>query len=181
LLFPKPVSSRFFVLSADDASVAGGPLPIAVGVGPVQLPGYLDRPQIATRTGPNAISYSETDRWGEPLQHGVVDVLMVDLGRRLQTDRITAFPFALGLPRDYDVIVDVFHFEASAEEGVRVEALWRIRDAASGEERVAKVAQLSRPAPGGDSGAVAAALSAALGDLADQIASALRTLYASRR
>jgi len=178
LLLPKTNPPQFFVLSADEPGGSGEALPIALGVGPVQLPGYLDRPQIATRSGPNTIAYSESHRWATPLQQGVADVLMVDLGRRLHTDRITAFPFALGLPRDYDVSVEFLHFEPAADGGVLVEALWRIRDAASGEERVVRQTSLSRTGPPRDAAAAAGALSAALGDLADEIAAALRSLGA---
>lgn len=178
-LLPKTPPSSFYVLDAT-AERGAAALPVALGVGPVQLPGYTDRPQIAVRTGPNTIALEETHRWATPLQQAVTNVLMVDLGRRLGTDRITAFPFALGLPRDYDVSLDFFHFEPDAGGQVRVEALWRICRSATGDELLVRRADLSRSAAAGDFAAASAALSDALGELATEIAAGLQQVHAAR-
>lgn len=178
-LFPRAVPASYYVLSPVGGSGAMA-LPVALGVGPVQLPEFLDRPQIATRTGPNEVGYSETHRWAAPLQQGVLSVLALDLGARLGTDRVSSFPFALGLGRDYDVIVDFARLEASASGEVSLDALWRIRDVASGQELVARRSILTRPAPAADFAAQVGALSDALGELADQIAAAVREVSARR-
>ncbi len=179
-LFPKTVPSQFFVLDADTESAATMPLPIALGVGPIQIPGYLDRPQIATRTGANEIGYSETHRWATPLQQGITNALMADLGARLHTDRLSAFPFALGVPRDFDVTVDFLQFEGTTSGALDLEAVWRILDGRSGAELVVERASLSRPVAAGDFAAGAAALSEGLRELSDQIAAALREVHARR-
>jgi len=178
-LLPKAPPSSFYVLSAT-AEPGAASVPIAIGVGPVQLPGYTDRPQIAVRTGPNSIDFSETQRWAMPLQQAVANVLMIDLGRRLGSDRIMAFPFALGLPRDYDVSVDFLHFEPVASGQVLVEALWRIQSPASGDELVVRRASFSRAVAPKDFAAASAALSDALGELAAEIAVALQQAHAAR-
>jgi len=178
-LLPKTPPANFYVLSASDERGAAR-VPVAVGVGPVQLPGYTDRPQIAVRTGPNAIRFDETNRWATPLQQAVTGVLMIDVGRRLGTDRITDFPFALGLPRDYDVSVDFLQFEPDANGAVLVEALWRIQKPATGEEIVVRRARLDRSAAPGDFAAASAALSDALGELAGEIATAVEQVHGAR-
>jgi uncharacterized lipoprotein YmbA len=177
---PRTVPSQFFVLDADTEPAAATPLPIALGVGPIQIPGYLDRPQIATRTGANEIGYSETHRWATPLQQGVTNVLLADLGARLHTDRLSAFPFALAAPRDFDVTVDFLHFEGTASGTLELEAVWRVLDGRSGAELVVKRASLSRSVAVGDFAAGVAALSEGLRELSDQIAAALREAYARR-
>ena len=58
--------SRLYVLTpvavpaAQQAGVATHSL--ALGLGPVELPQYVERPQILTRTGPNAFDLAEFDR-----------------------------------------------------------------------------------------------------------------------
>ncbi len=178
-LLPKTPPSHFYVLSASEDRGAAR-VPVAIGVGPVQLPGYTDRPQIAVRTGPNAITFDETNRWATPLQQAVTGALMIDVGRRLGTDRITAFPFALGLPRDYDVSVDFLHFEPDSSGAVLVEALWRIQKPATGEELAVRRSRLDRSAAPGDFAAASAALSDALGELAGEIATAVEQVHGSR-
>jgi uncharacterized lipoprotein YmbA len=177
---PRTAPAQFYLLSFEPAGGSEAPLPIAVGVGPVQLPGFLDRPQIATRSGPNQVDYSEIHRWAQPLQQAVTSVLMADLGSRLHSDRITAFPFALGLPRDYDVSIDFLHFESSTGGEVLIDAIWRVQDSRIGADLFVKRVSLSRSAAAGDFAAAAGALSAALGELADQMALALREVYARR-
>jgi uncharacterized lipoprotein YmbA len=39
----------------------------AIGLGPITFPKYLDRRQIATRTGPYELEFVEFDRWAEAL------------------------------------------------------------------------------------------------------------------
>ena len=65
---------------------------LSVGIGPVSFPGYLDRPQIVIRTGPNEISFSEFDRWAEPLKNNFMRVLKEDLAELLKTDSIFVYP-----------------------------------------------------------------------------------------
>ena len=75
--------SRFYVLSSLSASetiaataATQGPV---IGVGPITLPKYLDRPQIVTRAGSNQLALAEFDRWAEPLQDNVARVLAENL------------------------------------------------------------------------------------------------------
>ncbi len=180
VLFSRSDPSSFYVLSESTERDAREPVPVALGVGPVLLPSYLDRPQIATRSGTNAISYSETQRWATPLQKNVVGVLTVNLARQLHTDRITSFPFALGLPRDYDANVQFLNFESADTGVVTVHAYYRIVDGRTGEEIRARGVTFTRSAPPGDYAAAAAALSDALGELSVEIAEQVRQIYAAR-
>ena len=41
---------------------------VAVGVGPVLIPGYLDRVQIVTRDANDEVAVAMYDRWAEPLE-----------------------------------------------------------------------------------------------------------------
>ena len=67
LLDPRPDPSRFFVLASlrDIGSMVDPvdlPAKVKVGLGPVRLPEYLERPELLTRTSPTEISPSLTDR-----------------------------------------------------------------------------------------------------------------------
>ena len=64
----------------------------AVGIGPVTLPQYLDRPQIVERTGPNSLKIAEFDRWAEPLNNTVPRILVQNISQLLQSDRVYALP-----------------------------------------------------------------------------------------
>src|SRR5437879_2194311 len=72
ILAPRADPAKFYLLTptADPPSVqtaavqssAGG---FTLGLGPVKLPPYLDRPEVVTRSAPNRLDLSKTDRWGE--------------------------------------------------------------------------------------------------------------------
>ena len=71
---PRADPSSFYILGAlpeadfaADKNTAGIKANFSLGLGPIELPGYLDRQQIATRTSTNRLSYSENDRWAAPL------------------------------------------------------------------------------------------------------------------
>ena len=65
-------SSKFYRLNAVSGVGSGAKAidtgrELAIGVGPVKLPLYLDRPHIVTRTSTNEFDSSGFDRWAEPL------------------------------------------------------------------------------------------------------------------
>ena len=66
---------------------------MAIGVGPVIMPGYLDRVQIVTRTGTDQVEISVFNRWAEPLEDGIARILAEEIGARVPTDRIVMFPW----------------------------------------------------------------------------------------
>lgn len=74
----------FYVLSAlDDTLDCPGGRSTSIGIGPVDLPRYLDRPQMMTRRGPNEMTLAEFDLWAEPLKEGIPRILSQNL--RAQT------------------------------------------------------------------------------------------------
>jgi len=65
-------------MKGSDASA--GVIPVEEGavlaLGPVRLPEYLDRPQIATRSEGNEVRLHETERWAGSLQEDVSRVMV---------------------------------------------------------------------------------------------------------
>src|SRR4030095_6551025 len=94
----KPDPSRFFTLTPlarperDTAGSVPHPDRVALGVGPITLPGYLDRDQLVTRISENRLAVAENDRWGEPLEENVSRVISQNLSLLLADDKVTRFP-----------------------------------------------------------------------------------------
>jgi uncharacterized lipoprotein YmbA len=129
--------TRFYVLStiADQAAVAPGG-GVAVGVGPVNLPQYLNRPQIVTRLGDNRLAVADFDQWGGELDDNFIRALAANLSSLLRTDRVSLFPWKDGVPIDYQVTVDVLNFEQNADGTSVLSASWSIVDPATGKVRL---------------------------------------------
>ena len=93
-LDPKPDPSRFFALASlprtgQRAQDAAGTNALALGIGPIKFPGYLDRQQFVTRISQNRFAVAENDRWAEPLEENFSRVLSQNLSILLQTDRMS--------------------------------------------------------------------------------------------
>ena len=176
-------SSRFYILSPVPAD-ATPPARVnagAVGVGPIQLPRYLDRPQIAVRNGPYEISYSETHRWAEALQDIIAGVLAENLAVLVPTDRVAVYPWARSLAIDYQVVVDISQFEADARGNVVLSAYWKLYREGAPETVAMKKATITETAGGKEYRDIVAAQSRALAGLSREIAAAIRAAAASRQ
>lgn len=127
-------SVRYYVLSATPAGPVGAAVrDIPVGVGPVEFPEYLDRPQIMTRTSQNELSMADFDRWAESLKDNTIRVLAENLATLLPSQRVVTYPWKRATPVDYQVTVQVSRFDR-LEQGESVLAVrWRVLDGDGGE------------------------------------------------
>jgi len=168
--------SRFYILSAvsaDTAASSAGPA-TAIGVGPVDLPRYLDRPQIAVRSGANELRYDETHRWAEALKDNVTDVLAENLASLVPTDKISVFPWGRMTTIDYQVVAEISRFDADASGNVVLSANWKLYRDESLEVVAGKKTVFSEPAGGTGFTEIVAAQSRALAALSREIAAAIR-------
>lgn len=129
--------TRFYVLSAmsDQAAPAPGK-GIAIGIGPVTLPQYLNRPQIVTRIGGNRLDFAEFDQWGGDLNDNVTRVLAANLSSLLKTDRVSHYPWKDEAPIDVQVTIDVASFERDADGSSVLTAYWSVVDPHEGEVKL---------------------------------------------
>ena len=182
ILAPQPDSSQFFVLAplADATTPRTGSasqaLPDAVlGLGPIKLPPYLDRNEVATRLSPTQITYSTVDRWAEPLSVSVSRVLLLNLSLLVGTDRIVTYPWP-NIPKvDYQIEIELLSFDITTTGETQLLARYGILEGHTRRPLVVREANFSRPAAA-DTPAAVTALSASLGDLSQDIAAALRQL-----
>lgn len=145
-----------------------------IGVGPVTLASYLDRPQIVTRLRGNRIRVDEFNRWGEPLRDAVTRVLMDNMSLMAGDQRVVAFPWKRSQKITVQVLVSVSGFEADADGAVTLRARWQLL-AGDGERLGERRTEITR-ASGSDYGQVAAAMSSLLSDLAGEIYRAVADL-----
>ena len=180
LLEPRHDPSRFYTLSARQVDPAltreAGP---SVVVGPVTFPTYLDRNEVAVRVSPSELKYELTERWAEPLVQNFTRVLVEDLGTLLGSERVAALASSTAVPPDFWVEVVVVRFEAGVDGSALLTARWAVRNAARKIVRV-RQSQHARQATAATTEGGVKALSAALGDLADEIATVLREIHAER-
>lgn len=173
--------SRFYVLSAIDPQGILSPDGPAILVGPVTLPRYLDRPQIVTRPSPNELSLAEYDRWGGRLDDNVARVLSQDIGVHLNTSRIALFPREQRVAGAVQISIDISRFEQVGEQSqVELDAQWSLYPADRRSAPTIGTSRVRTPVSGNGFAATAGAMSAALNQLAQDIAAAARKMPTPR-
>lgn len=179
ILAPRPDVSKFFVLTSAQSGFQPTGMPLSqvtIGLGPVRLPGYLDRVEIVTRTEPNRLQLSETDKWAEPLESNFRRVLATDLAARLGNAQIVQFPWYSTTRLDYKVELSVDRFEPDASGNAQLIARWTIRDGATNKPLAERDASFSESAKSPATADSVGALSSDVEDLSVQIASEVRRL-----
>jgi uncharacterized lipoprotein YmbA len=125
--------TRFYVLSAMAEQTAAEPgKGTAIGIGPITLPQYLNRPQIVTRLSGNQLAFAEFDQWGGDLNDNVTRALAANLSSLLETDRVSLYPWKDEAPIDYQVTIDVANFEQDVDGSSLLTAYWSIVDPRTG-------------------------------------------------
>ena len=172
-LGPRVDSSRYFTLAATGPEVAAGAPVASVGIGPLTLPPYLSRPEVATRIGPDQLAYATNDRWAAPLEDLAVQALSEGLCARLPARDVVRWPWPLGSPPDVAASVEILRFEGDATGGATIEARWVVT--ARGRPPVRGQTTRHEPGAPGDVPGSVAALGRALGAVAADLAAAART------
>ena len=153
--------SRYFTLSPVGPAVAPAPGKPLFRLTSIHLPSLYDRPQLVMRTGPQSVEIDEFDRWAEPLERMTARTLSQDIALRR--------PRPAGpLPADQPKLqVSIDEFAADRSGTARLTGTWKItgmdNEARAGDFAYSKPADSARPE------SIAAAMSALLGQLADEI------------
>ncbi len=116
--------SVYYVLNASDTDARYSVPGLDLGVGPVTLPGILDRPQIVSRQGGNNLVVNEFHRWADALDTQVTLVLAENLATGLSTINIKTYPWERPFAPAYQLYVDVRRFDGTPGDGVYLQAMW---------------------------------------------------------
>ncbi|MFZ0678058.1 PqiC family protein [Candidatus Binatus sp.] len=184
ILAPQKDISKFYLLTptADTATPTSATAPtqsssdsFTLGLGPIKLPPYLDRPEIVTRAAPNRLELSKEDRWGESLQNGFTRAMQRDLAAQSGAV-VIVFPWYNTVHIDMQVQIDVYRFETDSQGVATLSAKWTILDSTGKNILYTVETRLTQPSKPGDNTEAAAALSRTIGDLSSQIANMIQQL-----
>ena len=170
--------TRFYVLPSLTGAETAPPAAqrdLIIGVGPVTLHPYLDRPQIVTRASQARLILGEFDQWGAPLRDSVTRSLAENLALLVSTDRVVLYPWSRTTVPDYQVTVEVLQFDAGPGGEVILAARWQILNT---DEKVLvmRTSRLTAAAGGHEYEATVMAMGRTLDALSRDIATALLTI-----
>lgn len=168
---------NYYLLTPNAQPSASERSELIIGVGPIEVSDFLERPQIAIHGGTNRLEIDELNRWAEPLDSAVIRVMSLNLAALLGTQKITGFPWRRDDRPDIAVRIAILaldHRQGQAVLGVR----WVLVDTES--ERVVHQALERYEQPSSsEPELLAAAYSDLLADLAADIVSQIHTLAAA--
>ena len=183
--------TRFYTLNpvpGTSRTPAGNQAPVKIAA--VHIPGVLDRTSIIRGESNYTLDISSQDRWGADLAEMIRATLTQDLQQRLPAGMVIA-PRSPAPQNGRGLVVDILHFGPDASGHFRLEATWTLQAGSPARVLVQRAADLTDPAAqpvqvsdterSSSAAAQAAAMSALLGHLADDIASGLSQLSASQR
>jgi uncharacterized lipoprotein YmbA len=176
-LVPRPDPTRFLVLTTTAKGPSGPPTGLTIGLGPVTVPPYLERPEIMTRVAENELRPSPVDRWAAPVGTQIARTLSHDLTALLGLDRVVLHPWYSTADFAAVVEVDVYRFEITSDGKALLVARWRVRPAKGG---LRSNTFVRTETAAGDVEAAVGAMSLAVEGLAAEIAGAVREASARR-
>jgi uncharacterized lipoprotein YmbA len=122
-------SARLYMMEAMAiAGPAGEGHPMTLVVGPISLPGHLNRKEILTHDQRYRVNTAEFDRWAEPLEDNIGAVLAENLSVLVPTDRVAIYPWSDTAAIDYTVRVRIHQFGSQPGGEVVLLASWSVYD-----------------------------------------------------
>ncbi len=125
--------SRYFLIDPEVKQ----PLPglsgqaLSIEIRDLQIPQYLERFQIVTRSAENRLRLSEFNQWGENLRENLIRTMARNLSTALSSPDIST-PINRGdASADYRVHVHIEQFEHDIDNMVKLSARWEIMEGAN--------------------------------------------------
>ena len=172
---------RHFLLGVEDVAPAERGAPdVSVLVGPVRLPAYLARPELARLAGDGEIELDSSHRWLGSFESNFLRAVSLGVAKRLGSNEVVAHPSKAPFPIEYDVRLHVDDLIVESGGTMRVRIRWALigpegRGTGPLEGAPARLFTLEerRSGVGGSAAARVRAYEAVLGELATRIADAI--------
>lgn len=175
-LTPQADPTRYFVLDTTSRGRLGSSK-LAVGIGPITLPGYLDHKEIVTAGPSHDLILAPYHVWAEPLEKALTRAVARNISLLLGSPAIVPFPDT-DMRQDYKAGIVIRRFEMGADGQVRLDASYAIEGApGSGRTGFARSRSITvgvaRP---DDYSSIVEAMSRATGELSNSLARDLLAL-----
>lgn len=163
-----------FVLASDVQGEIGAAAPeAALLIGPVRLPAYLDRPQIARLARPGEVGLDEFGRWLGGFEENFLRAVSLQVARKTGSIRVSTHPSKAPFPFDAQVRLHVDDMIVVEGSRLRVRIRFALVPKATGGTPILQVFEESFPLAGRSNLAVVAAHDAALEALSRRVVDAL--------
>jgi uncharacterized lipoprotein YmbA len=147
-----------------------------IGIGPVEIPEYLDRPEIVTRAEQNQLILSEFNLWGGALKTDINRVLLENISAILAGDGIPIITWKAAVTDIHKVPVLISRFDGSLNDIIILKARWTVLDKEGKTFELFRESNITIPVKGSSYSSVVTAMSEALGELSKEIAAGIKSV-----
>lgn len=147
-----------------------------VGIGPIKIPEYQNRPQIVTQGKEKMLKIAQFDRWGESLDIGLGHLIREDLTGIFPNAKFTLYPWDSSINVKYQVIVEVVRLDSDLNNDLSFAVQWTVIDSENKKIVIIKNTEFSQPIIPQNYSGLAQTLSKACSVLSGEIAESLETL-----
>ncbi len=151
-----------------------------IGVGPVKIPEYQNRPQIVTRDKEGMLKFAQFDRWGESLDLGMARLIEEELSAMLPEGRFILYPWNPSITVKYQVVVEIVLLDSELDRDMFLAAQWLVIDAKNRETVVIRRSEYKQPIIPQNYSGLAKTLSRACASLSGEIAEALERVLETK-
>ncbi len=95
-----------------------------IGVGPLEIPRLINRPQIVSRKNQSEINMAEAHQWGGSHKEELIQVITDNLSSLLNTESIQQYPWKFSFKPHYQVRINIERFDGELGKGVQLKARW---------------------------------------------------------
>jgi uncharacterized protein len=149
--------------------------PAVISIREIAIARYLERPQIVKSQNDNQLDVRANEWWGEPLGAMLSRVLAEELAQRLPQSIVLGENGAINSTPNATVEINVVRLDASAPQTIELVAHTNVSFANSKARPVLKTVRVQAAAQTPAMASLVAAMSTAVGQLADSLAATLRT------
>jgi uncharacterized lipoprotein YmbA len=159
-------ATRFYSLNSLAPSTVSGKN-LRIGVGPLEIPRLINRPQIVSRKDNIEINMAENHQWGGSHKEEIIQVITDNLSSLLRTESIEQYPWKFSFKPRYQVRINIERFDGELGKNITLRARWRLIQ--NNKEILVKRALITTRTKGNSYNAYVKAQSEALKVLSQQI------------
>lgn len=143
---------------------------LQIGIGPVNLPAYLDRDAIVTRLSPNRLKVNDGHRWAGGLKEEILRILVANLKSACPMMTVRALPWSAEEKPNLRFRITLQSFEGRRAGEVALKAAWSVENSHDDNIPLQRTAQFQQAVAGDDFESLTAAMGRALADLSREMA-----------
>ena len=119
--------SNFYTLSPADIPYTQDKTgSIILGIGPIRVPEYLERPQIVTRRANQRLKVDDFNRWAEPIGDIQYRIIAANVDALLDDVIVVAYPYGRLADYNYRLVARVSRFDMDLYGNTVLDIHWAI-------------------------------------------------------